>query len=442
MILPPCMAATPIQLSTLAGLIAAVLALWWLSPFLARVGGRLFFAAVAAVFLASRLGWLLAVRTLPVTYYFHYGCEIARGLPIPDTSLGHYHNWWAYTLFLGLVFRLFWCSVAVGQAVTVVLGAATIPPLYLVAERCAGKTAARWTVVFFVLWPAQLMFTSAMSGEHLALPLAFTGFYFGLRLLDGRGRPLWNAMLSGLALTLAMIVRPDVLAFAAPLGLILLFRLRPWKRCAPALAVLAATYLAVDSGYAWLFQRLTGGKFTPGREYSASVNLLYGWNYNYAGGWSPEDFQMAESWPRHGGSMKIAWAAVRERVRSHGFRQTVELLRAKDRELWGEPRYAFSTAMAKLEKPPHPVWLASPAVETVSRLYQLLILTACLAAAVKRWRGPPSAAAMTLPGIIIFGTLLHLVLVVSSRYSHPFMPVLFVFAAVGFGPPEKRVSAR
>jgi hypothetical protein len=447
MLLPLCWAATPVHVTTVVGLIAAVWGLGRLSLYIARMGDGLFFAGTAVAFVASRLGWLMAVRTLPVSdfeYYFQYGCHLARGLPIPNTPLAYYYNWWAYPLFLALVFRFLGCGLAVAKAVSLVLGAAAIPPLYLVAERCGGKAAARCSILFFVLWPVQLMFTSVTASEHLVLPLALTGFWFGIRLLDGQGKALWNAALSGLLMTLAMIVRPSVFVFFASLCLILLFRLRPWKTCVAVFAVFAAGFVLVDSGYARLFERFTGGAISPTRGHSASANLLFGWNYNYGGEWNPEDALIADSWPKDG-AMRYAWAATRERIRSHGFRQTVELLKTKDHELWGEPKHAFSSATAKLEGPPKPAWLAGPAMESAPGLYQLFIVAACVAAAVRLRRGPPSPGAMTLPGIIIFGTLLHLVLVVSSRYSYAFMPALFVFAAMGYGTsaaPEKQVPAQ
>lgn len=433
MILPLCRAATPLPVTTFLGLIAAVSVLWWWSPGMARWSDGLFWGGAAIVFLASRLGWLLAVPTLPESdfaYYFEYGCQLARGYPIPDTSLAYFHNWWAFPVFLALLFRFLGCSLAAVKAVCLVLSAATIPPLYLVAERCGGKTAARWAVWFFILWPAQWMFTGVIASEDLALPLALTGFWFGLRLLDGHGKPQWNAAWSGVLLTLGMIVRPGVGAMFAALCLVLLFRLRPWRTCAAAFAVLAAGYLLVDSGYGWLYQRLSGGKISPTREYSAAVNLLYGWNYDNGGCWNPEDLDLASSWPKDG-AMRLAWAMTRERIRAHGFRQTVALLQTKNHALWGEPQYAFSSATAKLEGPPKPAWTAGPAMRQAPVIYQLFILAACVAGAVRLRRGPPSYAAITLPLIIILGTLLHLVVVVSSRYSYAFMPVLFVFAAVG-----------
>jgi len=425
-------AITPLRMWVIVAIIALVFLARLVSPYLERMGNVLFFTGALVVFSASRLAWLLKVPTLPISdfyYYFLTACDVAagRGLPI-DVVL--YQNGFGYQLLLGHIFRFLGCSLSVGKGLNLILGLVTIPILYVLAARFGGKTVGRWAVLLFVFWPVQLMYTSVLATEHLGLPLALLGFWLGVRLLDGEGNPWVNAVLCGLFLTLGALVRPAILIFLGAIGLVLLFQNKPIKVRLALAAVLAGAFLLVNQTYQLGFKLFNDG-LTPTPSFSMAASLLYGMNYEANGQWSIEDANLLSSWQKDevlAQSLQTTW----QRVKTHTARQFVSLINSKNFEFWGSPYYGLLWSTSKLDTILENNWLKLYPLDSSQYLYQLLIASGTIVAAIRLLFTRGSARIAALLVVLTAVTAMHLILVVSSRYSYSFTPVLFVLASIGF----------
>jgi len=424
----------PSHIGVAVVIVALVFLIRLVSPTLERMGNVPFFAGVLVVFLASRLAWLLIIPTLPTSdfqIYFQTACDIATGKGVAS-DMWLFQNGWGYQFFLSFIFRILGCSLLVGKAMNLILGLATIPVLYHLAARFGGKAVGRWAVLLFVFWPVQLMFTSVLGTEHLALLLALLGFLFGVRLLDSEGNLWFNAVLCSLFLTLGTIVRPATLLFLGAVGLALLFQKKPLKlRLFSALA-LAATFLLLNGAYIMGLKTFNNG-ITPNPSFSLAESLLYGTNYEARGSWSQEDSNTINTWPKDN-ALKLSIRAIRQRLKTYKVRQIVSLLHWKNYEFWGAPAYGSFWSTYKLDRPSGISWLKSneSKLKLLSFLYQFFLIAGTFVTAIGLFcrRGTAKEAALLVT--FISTTAMYLVLVATSRYSHSFMPLLFILAGMGF----------
>ena len=430
----PSWAVTPFRVVGILGLIGVALVLPRFFAFLGNLRNGVFWVAVLGLFAISRLSWLIVVPTVQVSdfrYYFEMACHVAQGHGIIDGNLGLYPNWWGYPLVLGLVFWIFGCSVTVGKVFSFFLVAATIPPLYLTANRFGGRPAGRWAVLLFVVWPAQLMFTSVLATEHLALPIAMTGFLFWIKfLLDGDDHRLRNAIVCGIFLGWGGAIRPAVTMMLLAFGVVFLLRIRPWRTVIRGGFALALTYLAVTWAYGLVFQHFNHGE-KPTPSFSIAANLLYGSNYQALGAWSMEYLNTINSWTKEN-ALRNSLQITRQRYASYSLDQILFLYWKKNTEFWAQPYYGYLFSTRELAGLPKLAWFTDSLVAESAYAFQIFLVIGCALAAFRFMRGNPFPSLEVAAAVIIFGTAMHLVFVVASRYSYIYTAVLLVFVAASF----------
>ncbi|WP_437486100.1 glycosyltransferase family 39 protein [Sorangium sp. So ce1014] len=254
-----------------------------------RAGGDLAFSALAFVLaLLPRLYVAIAWAREPVWdgHYYDFGARrIAAGLGYSDDLIvgGQpvWHPWCHYPVgysgFLGLVYRLFGAGPHVATVANAVLGALLVVVVHRLARYATTPARARVAALLAALSPGLVLYAALVMTE----PLAALGLVTAPWLLArgvARGRPLRGAVLAGVALGLATLVRPQSLLCAPAFAL--LARGGPgaasggaragWRRGALAAALSTATALAVVAPWTIRNCRVMDG--------CALVSTNGGWN--------------------------------------------------------------------------------------------------------------------------------------------------------------------
>jgi 4-amino-4-deoxy-L-arabinose transferase-like glycosyltransferase len=217
-----------------------------------------FFMIAAALFLAPRIGWMLAVDAAPMSdqlWYFERavgllngGGYAVQGQPTAFWPVG-------YPAFLAGLFAVFGPSIEVAKAANLVLSAVAMAFVYRIARRATGSEgAARAALLLAVLYPTPVFYTELLYSEPLFMALllagidllpgaceerrrwvvvAMAGACFGLASLVKTQALLLPALLVGGALVLRRIgfrraVLTGLVAYAACLAVITPWTLRNW----------------------------------------------------------------------------------------------------------------------------------------------------------------------------------------------------------------------
>jgi hypothetical protein len=147
------------------------------------------------------------------------------------------------------------------------------------------------------------------------------------------------------------------------------------------------------------------------------------------GQWTPEDAKIVMSWPKDN-ALQYSLLATWQRVSSYTPKQIRELLNLKNFEFWGQPSYALNWSTLKLDDSKSPVSVPANNLTAWLYIYNCFLLIAAVAAGVVLLRVEFSAKHFVVLGVLVLGTVLHLILVVSSRYSYPYTPALFVLGSL------------
>jgi 4-amino-4-deoxy-L-arabinose transferase-like glycosyltransferase len=221
-------------------------------------GSARFFLMVAALFLAPRIGWMLAVDAAPMSDQLWY-FERAVGLLNGDgyAVQGQPTAFWpvGYPAFLAGLFAVFGPDVEVAKAANLVLSAVAMAFVYRIARHATGSEgAARAALMLAVLYPTLIFYTELLYSELLFMALllagidllpsaaetrrrwvtvAAAGVCFGLASLVKTQGLLLPALLVGGALVLRRIgfrqaVLTGLIAYAACLAVIAPWTLRNW----------------------------------------------------------------------------------------------------------------------------------------------------------------------------------------------------------------------
>lgn len=431
---------TWIELGMFGVVILVYFVLGFKFEFLARIAPIWFWSSILVIFCVSRIWWLVNVPTLPVSDFIYY-LEVAR-----DVAAGNgltkgvvlYQNGWGYQIFLGAIFAMFGSSLSIVKLFNLFLGLSTIPLIYLAGRELRGETLGRWAAILFVFWPGQWMYTSVAGTEHLALPIAMAGLWLGLRLFQQKEETRWfSAILPGIFFTLGVIVRPAILMYLVAFILIFLVLDNNPKRKSFAV-VLLVTYLGINGVYN-LSLRVFNFGVVPSFSFSTAANLYYGSNLESNGGWTEEDMLVVSSWSKEN-ALQNALPLTWQRLRSYSFRQLLQLYNAKDFEFWGSSYYGLHFSTLQLdEQQPH-ISLPINKLNGAQYLFQFLILFGSMAGLLGLSRNSyePKISALIL--ILIFGTFLHLIFAISSRYNYVFTPLLFMLSVYGLSEIGRRTS--
>src|SRR5688572_18807224 len=137
---------------------------------------KAFLAIILLLFLLSRLAWVLLVPTLPFSDFDEYNRWAAifgQFQPIQGDmfrlSINLVMQPWLYPISLGILYDVFGRHLIVAELSNIVAGTITLLLIFLLARQLFGSKVGRLSAMLFLLWPNQLMYTSVLASEHLAL---------------------------------------------------------------------------------------------------------------------------------------------------------------------------------------------------------------------------------------------------------------------------------
>ena len=126
-----------------------------------------FFLIAALLFLAPRIGWMLAVDAAPMSdqlWYFERAVGMLNGEGY--AVQGQPTAFWpiGYPAFLAGLFAVFGPSVEVAKAANLVLSGVAMVFVYRIARRAAGsETAARAALLLAALYPTQIVLSAVLA---------------------------------------------------------------------------------------------------------------------------------------------------------------------------------------------------------------------------------------------------------------------------------------
>jgi 4-amino-4-deoxy-L-arabinose transferase-like glycosyltransferase len=169
-----------------------------------------FFLMAAALFLAPRIGWMLAVDAAPMSDQLWY-LERAVGLLNGEgyAVQGQPTAFWpvGYPAFLAGLFAVFGPDIEVAKAANLVLSAIAMAFVYRISRRATGsETAAKAALVLAALYPTLIFYTELLYSELLFMTLLLAGI--DLLLGAGEHRRRWIAIAAaGVCFGLASLVK-------------------------------------------------------------------------------------------------------------------------------------------------------------------------------------------------------------------------------------------
>lgn len=355
---------------------------------------------IVGLFFLSRLLWILLVPTEPASdfaTYYRFGGIFSSFSPLSFAVESQSTNMtmqpWGYPFVLAVAFAIAGQSVLIAKLLNVVVGVATLILLWRLAHKLAGKTIAFVTSLLFLCWPAQLMFTSVLASEHLALLMILAGF---LSLLSRR------LGLAGIFIALAATFRLPC-AVALP---------------TMALGAQPIRRLFYSAGFFFLaFALYIGLMYAIYREAPISrggFNLMLGANYEAGGRWNTEDSAMYATFTSPDRDARaVAW----ERIKSSPPRYFVLMLE-KILTLWSTEDFAANWSS-----------VSNPTVRTVSNIYYYILLaTALMGLVVAKEIRRKLLPLATYAGLV---SILHSIAVTDPRYHYVAMPAVLLASAWG-----------
>ena len=390
---------------------------------------------------ALNLVWVLVIRIEPFSDYFKYwqtACALAHGEPLPESwYLSLYPHILGTASFLSLLVRLFGESVLAVAVVNVLLTTLSCLLLYRLASELFGEETGFLAGLLWAVDPCKLMLNSLVFSEPLYTCLILLFFLLLVRLERriAAGAPLSSLLLRGACLGAVLLainlIRPIAAILWIALGLWLLFlrgravtSAAQWKRWAPALALCLCVYVLGGRLWTGHVERLLGTQVATTPVY----NIYVGFNEQTRGQWSPEDMDLLTAYHEQGMSAPEAQDALRPHLMER-LGSGIDFPR-----LFASKLFAF---LGSDQLGGYTYRFTRP------ELFYKLCMGICnvfyygvfLAALWGLWRLIKSRtldAGLLAPLFFLGLTMAHMLVEVSDRYHYSLIPILILFAAVGF----------
>lgn len=390
---------------------------------------------------ALNLVWVLVIRIEPFSDYFKYwqtACALAHGEPLPESwYLSLYPHILGTASFLSLLVRLFGESVLAVAVVNVLLTTLSCLLLYRLASELYGEETGFLAGLLWAVDPCKLMLNSLVFSEPLYTCLILLFFLLLVRLERriAAGALLSSLLLRGACLGAVLLainlIRPIAAILWIALGLWLLFlrgravtSAAQWKRWAPALALCLCVYVLGGRLWTGHVERLLGTQVATTPVY----NIYVGFNEQTRGQWSPEDMDLLTAYHEQGMSAPEAQDALRPHLMER-LGSGIDFPR-----LFASKLFAF---LGSDQLGGYTYRFTRP------ELFYKLCMGICnvfyygvfLAALWGLWRLIKSRtldAGLLAPLFFLGLTMAHMLVEVSDRYHYSLIPILILFAAVGF----------
>jgi len=397
------------------------------------------FVGLVLVFFASRLAWVLAVSTQPVSDFAGYhalAVMFSQGKVAMPWPLGASVAAWGYPFALGQVLRILprgADELLVAKLLNVVAGLASLVLLFRIVERAAGRRTAFLAALLFVAWPGQLFFTSVLASEHLAVVALLLAVDLVLPLLGDRPPGWARAALVGIVLAAAFLVRSALIVAPLCVATALLVSHRPPRRAVALALVVGATFLLATRGCVVGLRAAYGA--TP--VSSAWWSLLTGTNVDSDGSFSTADRDRFFAQRSIAEADAFARGEIARRLTTEPAR-LARLFWRKSINLWRADDYACFWSTVRLAGTgPAPDSAAHAVMDVAAQSFHLAVL---VFAVLGCWR---SARSRVAPGIALMlfliaaGTLLHALVESQARYHFVMQPWVLVLAALGASAPRR-----
>jgi 4-amino-4-deoxy-L-arabinose transferase-like glycosyltransferase len=308
----------------------------------------------------------------------------------------------------------------------------------LINERAAFLAALLWAVT-----PCKLMLGSLVFSEPIYTCLILLFFRLFLRLeelIEKRPLPaLLLALVLGLLLAAINLVRPIalILVIAAALWIVFLRgekakNARLWALWLAAFLVMTAVFRVAGSLWDRHVEKTLGQEIASVPWYNAYV----GFNEETHGCYAEEDMDLLTAYLKQGKSAPEAQESMiphlKERLASGiNFPKlfAVKLFSFLGADQLGGYTYRFtrSERFVKL-------------CMGVCNVFYYGVFLAAIAGIVRLFRSRRLGAGLLLPLYFLGLTLAHMLVEVSDRYHYSLIPILIIFAALGFAGEERRTQ--
>lgn len=409
---------------------------WWKGRkfmlFIEALNDRQFLLLSTVIFAVLRILWLLSLRTVPdidFATFDYIAALLSKYRPIHEPlSMYFLLPAWGYPLFLGVWYSLVGQTLFAGKLFNLLLGIASVPLIYIVSRQIAGTLIARMTTILFVLWPTQIMMSSVLASEHLAIFFIMLAFCF---LLKETEKHHWrNIAVSAIFLALAYTVRHASIAVLPAAILFLLISSKsakiPRLKTASALTVsFLAVYALYLAGMTLVYHVTPLGQ--------GLFNLLVGTNVAAKGHWNMEDQEKYFSYGTFPEANVYAKKEVLRRVVSDPG-GIVQLMGQKSILTWWNGTYGFYWSTLKVADH-HPLTakiLDNKLIfEGIAHYFHLLVLLSCTVGYLSLYSDVNILKYLPIFLVLLCGTGLHMIVETQYRYNYVMIPFLLVIAARG-----------
>ena len=398
-----------------------------------------------------RYVWIRLVETTPMwdfARYFNYAVSIVNGNPGAISDIrGVFPHLTGYPLVLSYILRIFGTEVEIARWFNLFCTLVSVLLIYQLGKIMFSPKAGRAAALLFALWPGQIFYISVLAAEHLFTMQFLTVlllFFYSIR-EQKQKKALFLAMATGIALTLAHIVRPvaSLLFPAFFLYLMIMpeetegesrfpfFKKTVFIKRGALFVVILLTFMASLQGLNHIYEPKVQ---VPLGKTGAGFNLYVGTNKDSQGMWNPEDWGIIEEY--HYDFQRIheeAWNRGVDRIQED-YIEFLLLAEQKFSIQWSVSDYGLYWGLLETDRVTAvSLWAEEyrQELQVVSQAFYLSLIWLIALGAWKEIRrnqvNPRDFMAILFFGFIAMHTLIE----VQSRYHHSLIP-LFMLLAVGY----------
>lgn len=369
------------------------------------------------------------MKTVPVSDFaiFHQlAAQIAAGGRL-DPPLWERLGGWGYPVALGFVYRLLGTGTFTAELFNLLLGVLSVLLLAVLTARVAGRRAAMFAGLLFLCWPEQLVLSSVLASEHLAMMLTLIALVL---LVPTAEASRYRSIAAGAVAGLAVVVRPALASLAVAGTVSLLLNPRSYVSRAISVASFVIALLATVV----MWNGCVSRTLVAGELGSGWYSLMVGANASTGGKWSQHDLNAFASRSGWAQANEFARGEALRRIKSLGPRYA-SLMLQKMGTLWWDDGFAWRWSTGKIEGR-----LADSAGTVAYRgaavLFHGLVWVLAIIGAggvlksLAFFGGVKLQGTRLLVTFVASGTVLHGVLETQPRYHYALEPALLVLAAV------------
>ena len=394
---------------------------------------------------AVNLVWVLIIRIEPFSDYQEYwdvACALAKGAEIPDAwYVAMYPHILGTATILSALVRVFGESVFAVTAFNVLLTTLSCGLIWLLGKELINERAAFLAALLWAVTPCKLMLNSLVFSEPIYTLLILLFFLLFLRLEKGlESKPLPMLCLAaglGLLLEAINLVRPiaAILVIAAVLWLVFLRGGRAkngrlWVLWLAAFLMMTGVFRVSGSLWDRHVEKVLGQEIASVPWY----NVYVGFNEETGGRYADEDMDLLTAYLKQGQSANEAQASmiphVKERLVSGiNFPRlfAAKLFSFLGADQLGGYTYRFtrSERFVKL-------------CMGVCNVFYYGVLFMAVSGVLRMISARSLGAGLLLPLYFLGLTLAHMLVEVADRYHYSLIPILIIFAALGFAGADRR----